>query len=105
MAGLKTIYCRSFNVGVRLLGLWWSFVGVFAVFVGILWNVRGPASPEDSDVALFLPVVGALLLAAGVAFLRVRPYRPDLGDEPFSGASKGRSALKEPRKWWTGDPL
>jgi hypothetical protein len=39
-----------------------------------------------------------------VAFLRVRPFRPDLGDRPFHLASERRSPRREPRKWWTGDP-
>lgn len=41
--------------------------------------------------------IGIFALALAVAVLRVRPYRPDLGDKVSSYAVGARS-------WWTGEP-
>jgi membrane protein implicated in regulation of membrane protease activity len=85
MAGYETWHWRTFNVLVRLFGLAALMVGAVVLATGPWW-------------------LGIVVIAMGVAFMTVRPYRPDLGDverliEPqeFAGNSKAR------RRWWTGD--
>ena len=43
-------------------------------------------------------IAASFVVGVAVLFLRVRPFRPDLGDQPFLE----RNARE--RAWWTGDP-
>src|SRR4051812_2444544 len=85
MIDYETWHWRTFNVSARLFGL-------VALLVGVGFVVSGE----------FL--VGPFALALAGAFLRVRPYRPDLGDssylfDPFGSRGNSQAA----RRWWTGD--
>ena len=77
-------HLRIFNVLARLLGLGSCLVGLVGLVSALLelWAGRNPL-PEF--------VIAILVSGIGIAFLRVRPYRPDL---------KGL----QPRGWWTGEP-
>lgn len=100
MSGLKL-----FNVSLRITGLWWTVLGGIALLGGVVGCVRWAVGVKTAPIetAITQTVVGGVATAFGIAFLRARPYRPDLDDEAFLGVFKRRPASSEPRKWWTGD--
>lgn len=90
---------RLFNIQLRLLGIGATFAGSIAfITFGLGIPALAGQEPVRSIPAL---IAGGLLALLGLAFLMLRPYRPDLGDTglPFNPyrPSGGR------RKWWTGD--
>ena len=94
---------RIRNVFTRIVGIWWAVLSGIALFAGIVGSIRWLAGYDvPIQMALTQTAVTAVTFSVGVACLRVRPYRPDLGDRPFKGVFTQPS---EPRKWWTGDPL
>ena len=94
-------FWRRFTQFVRLLGLWSCVVGGI-MCTGAAWDLLQGRRAATSELAP--AVVGGLVaLAFGIALLRIRPYRPDLGDRPF-GTSTARQHQQE-RAWWTGDRL
>jgi hypothetical protein len=115
VASLEAWHWRIFNVLVRAFGL-------MAVLCGIVftsWAARLLVNPKATvnlegvataavEPKLLLMLAGFVALAIGVAIVRARPYRPDLGDssylaDPFgSGAQR---AIPQRRSWWTGDRL
>ena len=85
MAGYETWHWRTLTILTRVFG-------IMALLAAIGFALSR------------MVLVALLLLLLGYAFLRVRPYRPDLGDveylaDPFG--SRGNS--RAPRHWWTGD--
>jgi hypothetical protein len=66
--------------------------------------VFGLGYPPPADAAPHLSwgalISGGLLLSAGLGFLMLPPYRPDLGDAgPLVSFFRGSAS----RRWWTGD--
>ena len=74
---------------------------------GLGWDLlRRTGTPRPDLLAstgdLVAGLVGGLFaVAIGVALLRVRPYRPDLGDPPFRAPTAWQRT--QARAWWTGD--
>jgi hypothetical protein len=112
MAGYETFHWRLVTIMLRLFGIVASLLGMASCVYGISLVLR-PASTvyvegiptSDLGPKLMFLVVGPVFVAIGVAFMRVRPYRPDLGDvsylvDPFGA----RGNALGPRRWWTGDP-
>jgi hypothetical protein len=103
----ETAHWRAFNRFVRAFGLVALFVGVCLVWSSITRCWNGTCQPARADaprpaeaVAMF--VVGLGAIAMGVALVRVRPYRPDLGDDAFGRPTQYQASPE--RQWWTGDP-
>lgn len=107
-----------FNVIVRCFGIMAAIAGTGFISWGIYhfyhpaearkWaEYRGTAEQSFSHQTLNPDLLGGVItveiaiglfaLALAVAVLRVRPYRPDLGDKVSSYAVVVRS-------WWTGEP-
>ena len=102
----ETAHWRTFNRFVRVFGLLALLVGGCFVCgsIAIWWDGRFQtlyvdAPSRTDDVALL--IAGVVAIAIGVSLLRVRPYRPDLGDAAF-GPPTGY-VTSEQRLWWTGD--
>lgn len=110
-------WCIS-NVMVRCFGIMASMVGASGIGWGIYhyyhpsdamkWaEYRGTAEQSFSHQTINPDLLGGVVageiavglfaLALAVVVLRVRPYRPDLGDKVSSYAVGARS-------WWTGEP-
>lgn len=107
-----------FNVMVRIFGLMSTVAGTVFICWGIYhyyhpaearkWaEYRGTAeqsfshqtlNPDTLGVVVTVEIaVGVFALILAFAVLRVRPYRPDLGDTVSSYSVVNRS-------WWTGEP-
>lgn len=103
----KRVHWRAFNVAARLFGLAALIVAIALLWSGIYMTVH-PESQSDAELAGFPPMLvyglSALSSAAiGLAILRVRTYRPDLGDAFLTSKSTGLTSGTK-RNWWTGDP-
>lgn len=103
----ETTHWRAFTRFIRILGLVALFVGGVFVWgsLTIAWNgtyqtLRADAPSRADAIGLF--VAGVVAIAIGVLLVRVRPYRPDLGDAAFGRPSAYQ--LGQQRQWWTGDP-
>jgi hypothetical protein len=64
-----------------------------------------PRQAADHSTGIVPLLVGLLVLAFGVGILRVRPYRPDLGEawwqfDPVGSMAQRASGTT--RSWWTG---
>ena len=95
---LLSAVAKLINIFARVLGLLATLGGASMLLTAATDAVRGGGSLETL-VAVF---VGAALAMTGFALLRVRAYRPDLGDGPLSRPSP--EATEARRAWWTGDP-
>lgn len=97
-------YLPFFNVAVRVVGILFSVWAVVALYSGIVFTMRPEltAHYRTAGISPGLITIG-LAVAVGLiggALLWVRPYRPDLGDAPFStGPTVDRTTR---RSWWTG---
>ena len=86
---------RMFNILARLFGLLacvGGLVGLVSVFIEFGAH-QFPASASWLGLALIL-----FVLAMGIAFLLVRPYRPDLEQGAIGGPQSSSV------NWWTGEP-
>lgn len=107
-----------FNVMVRIFGLMATVSGTILICWGIYHHYHpvearqwaeysGTAeqsfshqtlNPDNFGGVVTVEIaVGILALILAFAVLRVRPYRPDLGDKVSSYSVVSRS-------WWTGEP-
>ena len=102
----KLRHLRRFNVCARIVGICWTVLSGIALFAGIVGITRWVAGYEvPIESALNQTAFTGATFIAGVAFLRVRPYRPDVGDEALLGLFRRRKQAGDgPRSWWTGDP-
>jgi hypothetical protein len=102
---------RVFNVGRRLTGLMAILNGaIFAIWGGsLLLRPQSTMDVQGMPTAAIGPklgmmVVGILAVVLGVLLVRVRTYRPDLGDASwFIEPQVARRQLRSGRNWWTGD--
>jgi hypothetical protein len=98
------------NVMARMFGILALIVGLgflaWGVYFAISPEAQGHITPDGSDASILNSTLGIFAVAMSVAFLRVRPYRPDLGDSIRSSrAGRAEACDKRPRNWWTGAPL
>jgi hypothetical protein len=96
---------RIFALILALVGLAFIVSGI-PLFAGVLYDPDPGSSPGQS--VLFV-LVGTASLVVGVAMMRRRPFRPDLGDVSWwagrgGGYNSATARGTEPRSWWTGDP-
>jgi hypothetical protein len=104
---------RAFNICMRLCGLLalssgilllgWSMLLTF--HAGLIGRFHGPLTSPVFGPQFFW--LGAWCVLLGVAILRARTYRPDLGDASFLVDSFGvklQRVFPPKRFWWTGDP-
>lgn len=97
----ERFHWRQFNRMNRIFGLLLVLFG----FVFLAWGfyfVLNPDSPIDrggSVITYF--AIGGFTLSLGVAFVRVKAFRPDLGDSYFGWL---RDVHNANRSWWTGEP-
>jgi hypothetical protein len=102
----ESTHWRCFTIFIRLLGVFAMAVGI-VMAVGDLDDVlRGGAGSSDGTLvsradAIAIALAGLFGAGVGVALLRVRPYRPDLGDHAFGQLSAEQ--VHQRRNWWTGD--
>ena len=98
---------RQFNRFMRLLWIGFALVGSYFVLsaVGEILRSQHPTSSLvrlGPGEVVGLLAFGVVALAIGVSLMRVRPYRPDLGDAALSRASRNEMGA-DARSWWTGD--
>ena len=101
-------FLRLFNIGIRILGFGFLTVGIVFIALG-LGLVTGKPETDPSRIAptsQFIFLAGGLFTTAlGLAFLRIRAWRPDLGDSsPLLDAFGAKDNPTRPRSWLTGDP-
>jgi hypothetical protein len=102
----ESTHWRRFTIFIRLLGVLAMAVGVVMAVGGLDHLLRGgagssdgtPVSRADAIAIAFAGLFGAVV---GMALLRARPYRPDLGDHAFGQPSAEQ--VHQRRNWWTGD--
>lgn len=88
-------YWRIFNVLLRLLGMGATFSGVVVVLIA------GAGPPGGGgEVSWAAIAAGGVLALAGMGFLTLPPFRPDLGD---TGPLVNPLRSRRDRRWWTGD--
>jgi hypothetical protein len=99
------------NIVARFVGLMFGLTSLaFTVDAARAWIDREPREGIPSDpvtAAYFSLFVGLLSGAIAFGALRVKPYRPDLGDRTFSwsrAGAKGGEQRSQRRSWWTGEP-
>ena len=105
MSAYQTWHWRIFNVLARIVGLGFVLWGLGFSSWG-LWLLLHPTEPfpvdgvpsTDLEPRLLMTIFAGLMSLLGVALLRVRPYRPDLGDH---AVGLWRRSLR--RTYWTGD--
>ena len=99
---------------VRVCGLLALGAGTGLLIVGVMLAVhRGAVSRIDAvttnpELGQPLSFAGLWLVILGVAVVRARTFRPDLGDashliDPFG--MRMREVLPPKRTWWTCDPV
>ena len=94
---------RFFNVLARLCGIGFIVGGGTIALRGI-YLLTGVGSLSTGEASPGVAVaVGLPVIVVGVVLLRLSPFRPDLGDSPFS-FSLSLHGSNAKRKWWTGDP-
>jgi hypothetical protein len=76
MVNLKSAYWKTFNALARVVGAGFMVVGSIVAVFGI-------GSRDGLTV-----VVALVVVPLGVLLVRARPYRPDLGEAPFSERQK-----------------
>src|SRR5690349_12651659 len=101
-------FWRRFTQFVRFVGVTCCTLGI-VMLLGAAWDLlKGRSVPRSAALAPTSDLVAGLVggvftVAIGLALLRVRPYRPDLGDRPFGPATAWQRA--QARAWWTGDRI
>jgi hypothetical protein len=89
-----TVLARIFGIVATIDGL------IFLLLGG--YSLAFPDSPIAESMSAGLSLgVGIFSLVTGVAFLRVRSYRPDLAGSETKGSRGGDNSQ---RNWWTGMP-
>jgi hypothetical protein len=89
------------NVLARIFGIVATIVGVIFLLLGG-YSLVFPDSPSIEGMPAVLSLgVGIFGVVVGVAFLRVRSYRPDLAGSETKGSRSGDNSQ---RSWWTGMP-
>ena len=103
------VHWRTFNVLTRLLGL--GMLCVAGLFLSLAFYLTlSPEFGKNLQTAGFSPSViyavgGAFAGLLGFLFVRVGPYRPDLGDRTWSFVVKRQTPEQAARRnWWTGEP-
>ena len=105
---LKAVHQRPnlpvVNIGARVFGIVMSIFSVLLLISGIYYTMR-PEAAADFESAGGPPGMVNIVLAVlvgllGFAFLRMPPYRPDLGDPPWSSGHRPNHTAR--RNWWTG---
>lgn len=95
-------FWRLFNALARLCGLAFTGGGVTVILATLL---ASESAPPDRAERLTIYLVGTVVSLLGLAMLRVRAFRPDLGDiEPLLDPAGARGNSSSARSWWTGDP-
>jgi len=86
-------YWRAMNVFARVVGIWWLAAGIFFILLSIyyMFALAPPGVDYFLNPSIDYGMSGALVAVIGVAFLRIKPYRPDL------------ERIEDPCSWWTGD--
>jgi len=87
-------HLRVLNVLARLFGLVAIIGGAAAVTWGVYFLRTSPGVIVSGSAALDYLGAGVFCLVVGVAFVAVRPYRPDL---ILDARASERSS------WWTGE--
>lgn len=110
---------RVYNITRRAVGVGMLCVGaVLATYTvrllvdpGAVLLVNGIPTPDVAPRLVAL-VASLAAMGVGIVLLRLRPYRPDLGDiswlsAPFEARERARteSPDEKRRDWLTGDPL
>ena len=83
----------------------WLFSGVVVLINFASMVLLSDGSVEERAATGLLAVA---VLTLGWRWLKVLPYRPDLGDQPRGFPSiyfwrSQRQATNSSRRWWTGD--
>ena len=104
-AKVVQIMRRIFALMLALVGMAFLLSGI-PLFAGVLYDPEPSSFPGQSVVFV---LVGIASLMLGVAMMRRRPFRPDLGDVSWwagraGGYDSATARGTEPRSWWTGDP-
>ena len=116
-------HARTFNVGLRVAGIWFSLGGIAFLIWSVVYVIRPEEATQvttlSASAAVDAFLVGSLILTVGGWLLRRPSYRPDLGDVLFSdriyrllhGLPKNWArptpqgyVHPKRRRWWTGDP-
>jgi hypothetical protein len=101
---------RLFNLCMRVCGLIAFVMGAGLLVWGVMLGLHNrPNNTLTNNPGLGPPLTmaGVWFLLLGVAMLRARTYRPDLGDASFFVDPFGARLLRvfpPKRSWWTGDP-
>lgn len=109
-AAYQRFHLRLFNVMTRVFGLVALISSVIMCGWGVYFTVNPGAAagiPMDGlPVGPTYLAIGLLVALLGIAFVRVQPYRPDLGDTAWSFSSRPQTADADStarRSWWTGE--
>ena len=84
------------NAIMRVVGIMFAFVGTVFISWGVYFAVH-PRAVNGNDQVMVYCALGLFAGVVGFAVLKIRPYRPDLGDTVSFSAPGSRN-------WWTGDP-
>lgn len=91
----NAIHFGLMNILARIFGITVSLAGLIVTLKGVGRIVGNSLAAEENIYAFF--ILGLLLVVIGIAFLRVKPARPDL--DGYFGAPKVQPGK---RSWWTG---
>ena len=95
-------FWRLFNALARLCGLAFAAGGITLIVATVLSRSDTSLGRTEETITY---LAGATVSLLGLAMLRVRAFRPDLGDiEPLLDPFGARGNSQIPRTWWTGDP-
>ena len=108
LSSYERFHFRLFNVLARLFGLMAVLAAVNGAVAGIYHTVYPPTEYIET---LGLPeglmdfLVSVFFATIGILILRVKPYRPDLGDGAWTLlVGKSGETTEQRRSWWTGEP-
>ena|SRR5258706_16457202 len=104
---MERFFWRAFNALARVFGILLVLGGLIVILEseGLFPSTVSPsgAAPETAPKMGWL--LGVVLIAFGTAFLLVRSFRPDLGDqERLISPHEARGNRTTSRTWWTGRP-